>query len=541
MSQAPKRIGVVVRGSLAGGLETRLDPDIPVEEVRAGRFVVVEGAQHRFFGMVTDVGLAASSPEALMRPPAGELQQRMAQGSLTYSTATLRTTIALARDDAADEAGGLLPVRTVPVHFAPVHEADSSDVQRVFGVEGAGANFQIGQPIELDAPVCLDLERFCERSNGIFGKSGTGKTFLTRLVLAGIIKHDVAVNLVFDMHSEYGWSGTTEDRSRATVSGLSGLFPGQVEIFTIDPVSSHRRRSPARPIRIPTSAIEVEDVLLLSRELNLGATAEETIYLLAQKTGRDWLTELKDRDAKELAEDIGAHAGALAALKRKMAKLLEDCKEFVVDRTESVEDGAARILECLVSGKHVVLEFGQHSLPRQYMLVANILTRRIHQAYAKRTEESLSAQGSAPKPLVITIEEAHKFLAPGLADQTIFGTIARELRKYRVTLLVVDQRPSGIDSEVLSQVGTKLICLLDDDKDVDAVLSGMAGRDGLRQVLAGLETKQQALVLGHAAPMPVVVRTRTYDDDAFRQWIGRVDEPMTETQRTTRMATEFPD
>ena len=112
--------------------------------------------------------------------------------------------------------------------------------------------------------------------------------------------------------------------------------------------------------------------------------------------------------------------------------------------------------------------------------------------------------------LVITIEEAHKFLSPTLANQTIFGTIAREMRKTGVTLLVVDQRPSGIDEEVRSQIGTKLVCLLDNERDVDAVLSGVSGRTQLRQVLAGLDSVQQALLLGHALPMPVVVRTREY-------------------------------
>ena len=57
---------------------------------------------------------------------------------------------------------------------------------------------------------------------------------------------------------------------------------------------------------------------------------------------------------------------------------------------------------------------------------------------------------------MITIEEAHKFLNPMAAKQTIFGTIAREMRKYYVSLLVVDQRPSSIDDEVLSQIGTRI-------------------------------------------------------------------------------------
>ena len=108
------------------------------------------------------------------------------------------------------------------------------------------------------------------------------------------------------------------------------------------------------------------------------------------------------------------------------------------------------------------------------------------------------------------IEEAHKFLSPAVAPQTIFGIIARELRKYNVTLMVIDQRPSGIDGEVMSQLGTRLTCLLDNDRDIEAVLSGMAGSRQLRGVLARLEAKQQALIFGHAVPMPVVVQTREY-------------------------------
>jgi DNA helicase HerA-like ATPase len=53
-------------------------------------------------------------------------------------------------------------------------------------------------------------------------------------------------------------------------------------------------------------------------------------------------------------------------------------------------------------------------------------------------------------------------------------------------------------------------CLLDDEQDIRAVFSGISGAGELRQVLARLDTRQQALILGHAVPMPVVVRTRDY-------------------------------
>jgi DNA helicase HerA-like ATPase len=135
-------------------------------------------------------------------------------------------------------------------------------------------------------------------------------------------------------------------------------------------------------------------------------------------------------------------------------------------------------------------------------------------------EEAGYDKGKQPPPLVITIEEAHKFLSPALAHQTIFGIIAREMRKYNVTLLVVDQRPSGIDSEVLSQLGTRITCLLNDERDIDAVLTGVSGAKDLRGVLASLDSKQQALLLGHAVPMPVVIKTREYDSEEFRRSMG---------------------
>src|SRR5687768_5070033 len=139
---------------------------------------------------------------------------------------------------------------------------------------------------------------------------------------------------------------------------------------------------------------------------------------------------------------------------------------------------------------------------------------------------------------MITIEEAHKFLNPQAARQTIFGTIARELRKYSVTLLVVDQRPSSIDAEVMSQLGSRVTALLNDEKDIDAVFTGVSGSSSLKAVLASLDTRQQALVLGHAVPMPVVVRTRPYDADFYRAMGMRA---VSREQAQVEMDELFPD
>jgi hypothetical protein len=154
--------------------------------------------------------------------------------------------------------------------------------------------------------------------------------------------------------------------------------------------------------------------------------------------------------------------------------------------------------------------------------------------YVHRVERALGEPGQEPPQLLIVIEEAHKFLDPQIARQTIFGVIARELRKYNVTLLIVDQRPSGIDEEVMSQIGTRVTALLDNERDINAVLTGVSGAGALREVLARLDTKQQALIIGHAVPMPVVIQTRTYDQ-TFYAAVGFRDEATLKKGRKERV------
>ncbi|MDP7409876.1 MAG: hypothetical protein QF892_03785, partial [Dehalococcoidales bacterium] len=117
-----------------------------------------------------------------------------------------------------------------------------------------------------------------------------------------------------------------------------------------------------------------------------------------------------------------------------------------------------------------------------------------------------------------------------VADQTIFGTIAREMRKYNVTLLVIDQRPSGISEEVMSQLGTKISCSLDNERDIDSVLAGVSGKKELKGVLSKLASKQQALIFGHAVPMPVSFQVREYGSNESYDQIKSTNKNKTKSQ-----------
>jgi DNA helicase HerA-like ATPase len=510
MTQQRTRLGVVTSGSLIEGLTARLEAQESVEDMRVGKFVVIQGEKHEFFSMITDVVLEATNQKVLIDPPQGDgfIHQVLA-GTSTYGTLHVAPRLMLPSDLSEQ----MLPVKTIPRHFSPVYEAREEDFGRVFGSAG-GAFFEIGQPLDVNVPVCINLERLIERSNGIFGKSGTGKSFLTRLLLCGAIHANVASNLIFDMHSEYGWESRAEGGT--FVKGLRQLFGSDVLVYTLDPDNS-RQHNYDGEIVIGLDQIEVEDVIPLEQELNLSSTATESSYLLFDRFKQRWLQALLEMDAeamREFAEQNGAHAGSIGALKRKLAQVSR--LNFIREKADF--SSVDRLIDALAAGRHVVLEFGQHSGSLIYMLVANMITRRIHRRWIEQTNRFLQSKNQAdqPRPLMITIEEAHKFLNPSTAKQTIFGTIARELRKFSVTLLVVDQRPSSIDNEVMSQLGTRITALLNDERDIDAVFTGVSGAASLRTVLAALDTKQQALVLGHAVPMPVVIRTRPYDEALYK-------------------------
>ena len=499
-------LGRVIRGSLLEGIEARLNDDVSVEDVRVGRFVVMEGARNRFFSAVHNVTLANTNEDVLLRPPDDNFVQEVLRGTNTYATIDLRPKLLLSHGE-----DGVRPVKTIPPHFAAVREASDTDVALVFGEESP-TSLPLGKPLEMSSDVCINLERLVERSNAVFGKTGTGKSFLTRMLLGGVIRAELASVLVFDMHNEYGmWSEDEETKKKAPA--LKQMFGNRVLIFSVDPDSSRRRSvTPDYEVQIEVSDIEVADLVLLRRELNLQDAQIRDMETLSERWGSTWLSQLMQlQDSGALDEELenipGVHAQSVKALARNLKKVLR--LPFVKDKV--TDNSADRMLQALLARRHVVIEFGGRTDFLSYMLVASIVTRRIHERW-RNEKEKASAAGKlgSPPQLVITLEEAHKFLSPEASNQTIFGTIAREMRKYNVTLLVVDQRPSGIDEEIRSQLGTRVVGALDDERDQSSVLEGVPDARSLGVLIKNLEAKKQVLLTGYAMPMPIVVETRDY-------------------------------
>lgn len=518
-----RRLGVITDGAFNAGLTARLDPACSTEERRIGEFVVVEGAENTYFSMIADMQLRATDAALLSDPPRGASPFIMnaLTGTSTYATVQVKPMLMMGKGDEftfLDELEGPQPVRTIPMHFATLCEASEMDFAAVFGEE-KGTNFVIGTPLTMDMPVCLGLDRFVERSSGIFGQSGTGKSFLARILLSGIIHTKAAVNLIFDMHNEYAFDVQIEDGT--WVHGLRQLFGSRVMVYSLDKEAATRTgRSVDAVLRIGLNQIKSEDVLLLADELDLTTTAGTTVGLLEDRYGGHWLQQLLAMNRSEMeafCNETGSHSGATEALQRK----LRDIRRQGYVMEEAPGDAIQDMILALEQGKHIILQFGRHNRLLDYMLVANIVTRLVRNSYRGKVEryEETKDPVDRPRPLVITIEEAHKFLNPTAARQTTFGIIARELRKFFVTLMIIDQRPSGIDSEVMSQLGTRVSGKLTEESDIEAVLTGVGGRSFLRSAIESLNTKQEILLMGHAVPMPIQLRSRRYDE-TFYQAVG---------------------
>ncbi len=543
-------IGYIVGGGLKESFRARLT--VPAQEVQEGAFVVIPSGDWQFYGLVTDLQLGATDPRFADEQTETRLPPALAHalhGQTLYTNLEILPALMLERGpepgspeyaawmkEHAEKPPRPLPVKTVPPHHAPVRMASGGDIAEIFGDPTEKGKFVIGTTREQGHPVCIDLDKFVQRSAGVFGATGTGKSFLTRIVLAGLMRHSRASVLVFDMHNEYGFDDTASDTG-LRVTGLQTKFASRVRVVGLGAGTTIRTNTLDFTLQIAMDDITPADIELLTRELNLKETTPTTLHALTSSFGRDWFRRFKAMNRDEVedektgkvkkvphpdsvaawADEAGVNVMAAEALHDKMRRLFD--KEYIVEKPAA--DSLAEIIKSLEAGKHIILSFGEFETDLDYLLVSNLLTRKIKHVWENKTNHFRSHdKEEPPRQLVIVIEEAHKLLNREMAGQTTFASIAREMRKYYVTLLIIDQRPSQIDDEVMSQLGTRISGWLGDEDDVHAVLSGLSGRESLRGMLARLQPKEEVLLLGWGVPMPLPVKSRRYDDNFWRELFG---------------------
>jgi DNA helicase HerA-like ATPase len=166
-------------------------------------------------------------------------------------------------------------------------------------------------------------------------------------------------------------------------------------------------------------------------------------------------------------------------------------------------------------------------------IIVAVLSRLIFEAtqrYRRLNQKEL--------PTVIVLEEAHTFIRDRSFDETnqsqlcreIFERIAREGRKFGLSMLLSSQRPSELSPTVLSQCNTFLLHRIVNDRDQDLVRKLVPDNiGGLLKELPILPTRK-AILLGWAAPIPMLIELRelkeihrphSNDPKFWDVWIGK--------------------
>ena len=402
MTEEIKYIGYIVSGGLKDNLYVRLT--VPAKAVQEGAFLVTETDDNEwlFYGLVTDLQLGTTDPRFADELSEERLPPHLAEqlhGQTLYTNLVMLPALMLERgpepgSQAYDwwmkeiEAGlrelpRPIPVKTIPPHHSRVRLAEAGDIAEIFGDSDEKRNFIIGYTREQGHPVVIDMDKFVQRSSGVFGATGTGKSFLTRLLLAGLMHYNKASVLIFDMHNEYGLDDTASDTGEKVV-GLKTKFASKVRVVGLGAGAMIRGQAPDFNLEIPMSEIQPQDIEMLTRELNLRETTPTTLEALVNSFGREqWFAAFKEmrsgavienEDGKKIpapdsvaawADSANVNRLAAEGLYSKLNRVFN--KPYIVEQPAS--DGIKEVIKALQAGQHVVLSFGKFESDLDYLLV----------------------------------------------------------------------------------------------------------------------------------------------------------------------------
>src|SRR5579872_1703347 len=118
------QLGTIISGSLMEGFIMRINPHVQLEEIKTGKFVCVVGDQYKFFSLIMNLTLEVTNPDILLFPPSSQekLLTTFLKQKDIYATASLKPMLMLNKEHQP------MPIKTIPPHFAAVHEATKQDV-----------------------------------------------------------------------------------------------------------------------------------------------------------------------------------------------------------------------------------------------------------------------------------------------------------------------------------------------------------------------------------------------------------------------------
>ena len=397
-------------------------------------------------------------------------------------------------------------VTRFPIPGCEVHPVTTQDLKAVFAADSR-PHIEIGMvyPTE-DIRGALYIDPMLSKHFAILGSTGTGKSTSVSLILHRISELSPEGHIVMiDPHGEY-----------------SAAFKGCGEIFNVD------------NLQLPYWLMNFEEhceVLLTSSDAERQRDADILAKCLLEARSRNklaeeygkvtvdspipyLLTDLNQILVNEMGKlDRAGEATPYKRIKNKLDELRSDPRYTFMFSGMLVTDTMGKFLAKmfrLPSDGRPISIVDVSGVPSEVTsTVVSVLARMVFDyAIWSRTEQQ--------RPMLLVCEEAHRYVpkdesGTGQAVRRILERIAKEGRKYGVSLGLITQRPSDLAEGVLSQCGTILSMRLNNERDQAVVRAAMPeGARGFLDAIPALRNREM-IVCGEGVNIPIRVAFDTLE------------------------------
>jgi DNA helicase HerA-like ATPase len=395
-------------------------------------------------------------------------------------------------------------VTRYPVPGSRIFPIDGLDLKQMFATE-ARAHIEIGTVYPTkDVRAAIYVDAFLGKHFALLGSTGTGKSTSTALILHRICQ--LAPNghiVMIDPHGEYSEAfketGAIYDVSNLAMPYWLMNFQEHCEVF-ITSAGDERQQD----------CDILAKCLLAARAKN--RIAEGIGKLTVDSPVPYLLTDLSQIIQTEMGKlDKAGTSAPYMRLKTKIDEMRSDPRyTFMFSGMlvgDTMADFISKIFRLPGEGKPISI-IDVSGVPSDIVSVVVAMLSRMVFDYA------IWARGEEQNPILLVCEEAHRYIpsdrmTTGQAVRGILERIAKEGRKYGVSLGLITQRPSDLAEGVLSQCGTIVAMRLNNDRDQAFVKSAMPeGARGFLDSIPALRNRE-AIVCGEGVSIPIRI---SFDD-----------------------------
>ncbi|BDC18300.1 DNA double-strand break repair helicase HerA [Acidianus sp. HS-5] len=471
----------MVIGYVIGDATPQQATILAVRAVRLGLYVTMEYDSEKVLGLITNV--TRGSPMIDGNTIDVGIVERLNKfdGKIPhYIRATVKLLYNLNSHSQPD-----LP----PIAGTPVSLAEEDDLRKIFS-EG---DIALGRLIGTNVPVSIKVGALA-RHLAILAATGSGKSNTVAILSQRIADIKGSV-LIFDYHGEY---------YRSDIHPLHSIEP------KLNPLYLNPREF-ATLLEIRGNA-PIQYRIIRRAFTEYQKSIQEKI-----KSGDIDFDALNQSFVKDLEDLIDGQEG-------KGGK--KDSVDEVKNKLEEFADKYSGIID--LTSKDIISNLKTHSVnvvdisPLDEDAMDAIVSHYLRRILDARKEHRRKGTGLR-FPVITVIEEAHVFLSKNDSTLTKFwaSRIAREGRKFGVGLIIVSQRPKGLDENILSQMTNKIILKIVEPSDKKYVLEASDNlSEDLVEQLSSLDVGE-ALIIGNLVRIPAFVKI-----DLFNGTLGGTDPDM---------------